>query len=75
MSLRPRAAGWLVSDAGVGVAFCKSALQGASLNVFINTKAMADREYAAKVNEEADAMLKEYTVKADAVFASGIFRA
>jgi formiminotetrahydrofolate cyclodeaminase len=59
-----------VSDAGVGVAFCKSALQGASLNVFINTRAMADKEYAAKVNEEADATLKEYTVKADAVFAS-----
>jgi formiminotetrahydrofolate cyclodeaminase len=31
---------------------------GASLNVFINTKSMADKEYAAKVNEEADAMLK-----------------
>jgi formiminotetrahydrofolate cyclodeaminase len=63
-----------VSDAGVGVAFCKSALLGASLNVFINTKAMADREYAEKINEEADAMLKDYTVKADAVFA-GVYSA
>ncbi len=26
-----------ISDAGVGAAFCKAALQGASLNVYINT--------------------------------------
>jgi Methenyl tetrahydrofolate cyclohydrolase len=57
-----------ISDAGVGVIFCKSALQGASLNVFINTKAMADKEYAAKVNAQADEMLQAYTVKADEVF-------
>ena len=29
-----------VSDAGVGVQFCRSALLGASMNVFINTKLM-----------------------------------
>ncbi|MDD4376769.1 MAG: cyclodeaminase/cyclohydrolase family protein [Eubacteriales bacterium] len=58
-----------ISDAGVGVIFCKSALQGASLNVYINTKSMEDREYAARVNDEADKMLREYTVKADRVFA------
>ena len=33
-----------ISDAGVGAAFCKAALKGASLNVYINTKSMADRE-------------------------------
>lgn len=59
-----------VSDAGVGVIFCKSALQGASLNVFINTKSMKDRQLAEKINSEADEMLCEYTVKADEVFAS-----
>jgi formiminotetrahydrofolate cyclodeaminase len=58
-----------ISDAGVGVTFCKAALLGASLNVFINTKAMADREYAAKVNKEAEDMLNEYTIRADEVFA------
>ena len=36
-----------ISDAGVGAAFCKAALQGASLNVYINTKSMANKEYAA----------------------------
>lgn len=29
-----------ISDAGVGATFCKAALEGASLNVFINTKSM-----------------------------------
>lgn len=61
-----------ISDAGVGVIFCKSALQGASLNVFINTNSMTDKEYATKINEEADCMLREYTMKADEVYA-GIF--
>lgn len=59
-----------ISDAGVGVIFCKSALQGASLNVFINTKSMKDRELAEKIDAEADEMLMEYTMKADEVFAS-----
>jgi formiminotetrahydrofolate cyclodeaminase len=58
-----------VSDAGVGVIFCKAALDGASLNVFINTKAMTDRAYADKINKEADALLKEYGALADKVFA------
>lgn len=58
-----------VSDAGTGVIFCKAALQGASLNVFINTKSMKDRELAAELEEKADGMLREYTVKADEVFA------
>ncbi|MBB6217322.1 formiminotetrahydrofolate cyclodeaminase [Anaerosolibacter carboniphilus] len=31
-----------ISDVGVGVAFCKAALQGAKLNVLINTKMMKD---------------------------------
>ncbi len=59
-----------VSDAGVGVIFCKSALQGASLNVFINTKSMKDRELAEKIDREADEMLREYTMKADEIFAA-----
>ena len=57
-----------VSDAGVGVLFCKAALQGASLNVFINTKTLADEEYARKLNEETERMLEEYTAKADEIY-------
>lgn len=59
-----------LSDAGVGAAFCKAALLGASLNVFINTKSMTDREYAEQLNEEANEMIREYSVRADAVFDS-----
>jgi formiminotetrahydrofolate cyclodeaminase len=58
-----------ISDAGVGVTFCKAALIGASLNVFINTKAMKDRAYAEKLNADTDRLLAEYEAKADAVFA------
>lgn len=39
-----------VSDAGCAAALCKAALQAASLNVFINTKLMADRERAAALD-------------------------
>lgn len=57
-----------LSDAGVGAAFCKAALYGASLNVFINTKSMANREYAEVLNKEAEEMMAVYGAKADAVF-------
>ena len=57
-----------LSDAGVGAAFCKAALYGASLNVFINTKAMVDRECADKFNKEAEDMMAEYGARAEEVF-------
>ena len=59
-----------ISDAGVGVVFCKAAIQGASLNVFINTKYMADKEYAANAEKEADDLLSKYCALADSIFAS-----
>lgn len=58
-----------ISDVGVGVVCCKAALQGASLNVFINTKSMADRDKAAKLETEANAMLEQYCKLADDIFA------
>ncbi|MBQ9925586.1 MAG: cyclodeaminase/cyclohydrolase family protein [Clostridia bacterium] len=58
-----------ISDAGVGAALCASALQGASLNVFINTKSMADREAAEAFNQEANAMLDKYVPMANEIFA------
>jgi formiminotetrahydrofolate cyclodeaminase len=57
-----------ISDVGVGVAFAKAALEGASLNVFINTKSMADRAYAEEANSKAHALLDTYTRKADRIF-------
>ena len=58
-----------ISDVGVGVACCKAALQGASLNVFINTKSMADRAKAEAVNKKARAMLDASCALADGIFA------
>ena len=57
-----------ISDIGVGVASCKAALQGASLNVYINTKLMKNRVYAESIEKEADEILATYCPKADAVF-------
>ena len=57
-----------ISDAGVGAAFCKAALEGASLNVYINTKSMKKREYTEELNRKCDEMLAVYTVKADEIF-------
>ena len=54
-----------VSDAGCAAALCK-----ASLNVFINTKLMADRERAAALDAKTDKLLDEFVSRADAVFAS-----
>ena len=41
---------------------------GASLNVFINTKSMKDRELAEKLEAEADEMLATYCAKADKIY-------
>ena len=48
-----------ISDAGVGITMCEAAMKGASLNVFINTKLMKDRELAEDMNFKADKMLAE----------------
>lgn len=57
-----------VSDAGCAAACCRGALHAAALNVFINTKAMEDRELADKLNARAEAMLREGAAQADAIF-------
>ena len=59
-----------VSDAGVAAACCKGALKGASLNVYINTKSMKNREYAEELNRECDGMLAKYGPMADEIFDS-----
>ena len=58
-----------VSDAGCGAACCKAALQAASLNVFINTKSLKNRETAQALNDKANAMLDKYCSLADEIFA------
>lgn len=57
-----------LSDAGVGATLLKSALQGASLNIYINTKSMKDRVLAQQLNDETDSLRKTYEKKADEIF-------
>ena len=60
-----------VSDAGVAILFAQAALEGASLNIFINTKMMKDQEEAERLNYLADQLiatgkeLKETTYDAE----------
>lgn len=46
-----------VSDAGVAILFAQAALEGASLNIFINTKMMKDQEEAERLNYLADQLI------------------
>jgi formiminotetrahydrofolate cyclodeaminase len=57
-----------LSDVGVGAALTGAALKGASLYVYINTASMKDRKNAECIEKTADAMLTEYTKKADLIF-------
>lgn len=57
-----------ISDVGVGVQFIRTALSGAVMNVYINTKSMSDRETAEALNRQADEMLEEGLKKADTIY-------
>ncbi|MEL7608496.1 MAG: cyclodeaminase/cyclohydrolase family protein [Bacillota bacterium] len=57
-----------ISDVGVGVLFCKSALMGASLNIFINTKLMKDRQYAEELNVRTRSMISRGAALADSIY-------
>ena len=57
-----------VSDAGCGAVCCKAALQAASLNVFINTKSLKNRDVAEEMNRRVNLMLNKYGQLADEIF-------
>ena len=57
-----------VSDAGCAAVCCKAALQAASLNVFINTKSLKNRDVAEEMNRKANLMLNKYCREADDIF-------
>ena len=59
-----------VSDAGCGAVCCKAALQAASLNEYLNTKSLKNREKAQELNDKANTMLNTYCAKADDIFAA-----
>ena len=57
-----------VSDVGVAVQFLRTAVTGAIMNVYINTKSMKDRETAERLNGEAAGLLKQGVEQADGIY-------
>jgi len=57
-----------ISDVGVGVIFCKAALQGAKLNVLINTNLMKNQELKNKIENELNEIEKIGLEKADQIY-------
>ncbi len=57
-----------VSDAGVAASLIRSALEGASLNVFINTQGMLDKAYAASLNARSKELLTQYGAQAEQIY-------
>lgn len=57
-----------VSDAGVGIQFARTALLGAVMNVYINTKSMKNREKAEEINSHADQLVEQGVKKADSIY-------
>lgn len=57
-----------ISDVGVGVQFVRTALLGAVMNVYINTKSMKDREKAEELNREAEELVRTGTTQADRIY-------
>lgn len=58
------------SDVGVGILCCKTALKGASLNVYINIRSMKDRVYAENLKSEVDELLEKYCKLADETYST-----
>ena len=59
-----------VSDAATGVFFGRGALEGASMNVFINTGMMKNKETAENLQERAKVMIAEGEALRDRVYYS-----
>ena len=57
-----------VSDAGCGAVCVKAAMQAASLNVFINTKTLKNREVAEEMNAKCLGLMDKYCAMADEIF-------
>ena len=57
-----------ISDVGVAAVFAKAALEGASLNVYINAGSMKDRAHADELQECASEFIAKYAPRAQQTF-------
>ncbi len=57
-----------ISDVAVAATACKSALEGAVMNVYINTKLMKNTTYAASLNQKAARLVEDCVMRCDKVY-------
>jgi len=57
-----------VSDVGVAASACRCAMEGAVMNVYINTRLMQNREAATALNREAEVLLSDGVNRCTAVY-------
>ncbi len=58
----------LTADAGTGILFCKAALEGASLSVYINTTEMQNKQKRHLLNQEAERLVEKGSTIASNVY-------
>ena len=63
-----------ISDVGVAVQFIRTALTGAVMNIYINTKSMKDKEKAREIDNQAIGFLSEGVVLADKIYTNVLQR-
>jgi formiminotetrahydrofolate cyclodeaminase len=59
-----------ISDVATGVVMCSAALQGAAMNVRVNTRLMKDKDYAASLDTQVDELVGKYCKIADEIYES-----
>ncbi len=55
----------MISDAATGASFARAAMEGAAVNVKVNTRLMKDRSYAEKIDAHIADSLKKYSAIAE----------
>lgn len=63
-----------VSDVGVAVQFARAALNGAVMNIYINTRSMKNREKAQELNDSARRLIETGTAQADEIYGKVLAR-
>ena len=57
----------LISDVACGALLVRAALETASVNVYVNTTALADREVADRIESTCSELIEEYVPRAEAL--------
>ena len=57
-----------LSDAAAGAILCLAAMESASLNVYINTASLKDRETAAQLDQQSDGLLRTCRERATGIY-------